>query len=326
MQWDAGWYERIVAYGYHVLPSAAPGHPVVYLQAAFYPGYPLIARGVFDVVHLFGVGVAGAMILTNQALVFVMAFLAYSMVMALTSRTDIAVRTVHYPLLYPFAYFLLAPYSETAFLTFVAGFVWALTARRYVTAGLLAAVAGATRPVGFVLPLVLALDYLEQHDWNIRTIKPRIVFSVVLACVGAGAFALYQWAQFGDPFYSQTASRVGWASSFTLNIWHVLNESFTHSYLSAGSIQGIPVETFINLPLVAAFAVLTVLVWRRFGVALGLMCASFIIVPCSVARRSRGIDLCCLCSRALLCWQRGDLAPYSTLRIEQSAPCCWPCS
>jgi len=279
MQWDAGWYERVAVYGYHALPSAAPGHPVIYLQTAFYPGYPLIAHGVFDIVHLFGVGIDGAMLLTNQALIFVMAFLVYSMVVALTNSTDTAVRTVHYLLLYPFAYFLLAPYSETVFLTFVAGFVWALTTRRYATAGLLAAAAGATRPVGFVLPLVLAVGYLEQHDWNIRTIKPRIVFSVIGACVGAGAFALYQWLQFGDPFYSQTASLVGWGHSFTLNLWREMSQDFTHPPLSAGSIHGVAVETFVTVPLLVGFTVLTTAAWRRFGVAMGLMCALFILVP-----------------------------------------------
>jgi hypothetical protein len=102
---------------------------------------------------------------------------------------------------------------------------------------------------------------------------------VIGACAGAGAFALYQWLQFGNPFYSQTASHLGWGHSFTLNLWRVLKESFTHPLLSAGSIKGISFEAFINLPLTAAFVVLTVAVWRRFGVALGLMCALFITVP-----------------------------------------------
>lgn len=278
-QWDANWYERIVAYGYHAMPDAIPGHAAIYLQTAFYPGYPLVARGVFDLIHPIGVGITGAMLLTNQALVFLMALLFYAMTVALTNSSEIGVRAVRYLLLFPLAYFLLAPYSETAFLTFVAGFVWALTTRRYVTAGLWGAAASATRLIGIVLPLILVVGYLEQHDWKLRSLKPRIVVSFVMPFAGAGAYSLYQWFQFGHPFYSQTASYFGWARSLTLNLWHEMSESFVHPPLSAGSIHGVAVETFVTLPLLVGFAVLTAAVWRRFGVALGLMCALFIVVP-----------------------------------------------
>lgn len=278
-QWDANWYERIVTSGYHAMPDAVWGHSPIYLQTAFYPGYPLVARGVFDVLHPVGVGIAGAMLVTNQALIFPMAFLVYSLAVSLTHRTDVAVRTVHYLLLFPFAYFLLAPYSETTFLTFVAGFAWALTTRRYALAGLFGALAGATRVVGFVLPLILIIGYLEHHEWNMRAITPRIVFSVIGACVGTCAFVVYQWLQFGSPLYDQMASHYGWAHSITLNLWRVLTESVNHPLLSAGSVRGIPVETFISFPLVVGFGILATVVWRKFGVALGLMCWTFMIVP-----------------------------------------------
>jgi hypothetical protein len=278
-QWDANWYERIVAYGYDAIPDAIPGHAAIYLQTAFYPGFPLIARAVFDLIHPIGVGITGAMLLTNQALVFIMAFLFYSMTVALTNSSEVGVRAVRYLLLFPFAYFLLAPYSETAFLTFVAGFIWAFTTRRYMAAGLWGAAASATRLIGVVLPLILVISYLEQHDWDLRSLRPRIVVSCVIPFAGTGAYALYQWVQFGSPLYSQTASYYGWARSFTLDLWHEMSQSFTHPYLSAGSIHGVAVETFVTLPLLAGFAALTTAVWRRFGVALGLMCVLFIMIP-----------------------------------------------
>lgn len=278
-QWDANWYERIIAYGYHAIPDAIPSHAAMYLQTAFYPGYPLVARGVFEVVHPIGIGISGAMLLTNQILVFVMALLFYSMAVALTNSADIGERAVRYLLFFPFAYYLLAPYSETAFLTFIAGFVWALHTRRYMTAGLWGAAASATRLIGVVLPLILVISYLEQHDWKLSSLKPRVVVSFVTPFVGAGAYALYQWVQFGTPFYSQTASYFGWARSLTLNLWHEMSQSFTHPPLSAGSIHGVSVEAFVTVLLLTSFSVLTVAVWRRFGVALGLMCSLFIVVP-----------------------------------------------
>ena len=278
-QWDGGWYERIVAYGYHAIPDAIPGHAAIYLQTAFYPGYPFIARGVFDLTRPIGLSATGAMLLTNQALVFVMALLFYSMTVALTKSTEVGVRAVRYLLLFPFAYFLLAPYSETAFLTFVAGFVWALTSRRYMIAGLLGAAAGATRLVGVILPLILLVGYLEQHDWKLRSLSPRILAAFVVSLAGTGAYALYQWLEFGNPLYSQTASYYGWAHSLTLNLWQEMSQDFTHPLLSAGSVHGVAVEAFITVPLLVGFTVLTIAAWRRFGVAMGLMCALFILVP-----------------------------------------------
>ncbi|MHB1834682.1 MAG: hypothetical protein ACYCXW_06930 [Solirubrobacteraceae bacterium] len=278
-QWDANWYARIVAVGYHALGAHVARHGAIYLQTAFYPGYPVIARAVFDIAHPLGIGIGGAMLLTNQTLVLVMAYLVYRMALALTHNAAIAVRTVHYLLLFPFAYFLLAPYSETAFLTVVAGFVWALVARRYFVASCFAAAASGTRLVGVVLALILVVGYLEHHCWNLRSIGPRIVGSAVVACAGAAGYAAYQWVAFDNPVYSQRASFLGWERHFSLNVSHFIYESFTHPYLSAGTLDGLSIETYVVLPLIAAFCMLTFFVWRKFGAALGLMCALLIVVP-----------------------------------------------
>ena len=40
-----------------------------------------------------------------------------------------------------------------------------------------------------------------------------------------------------------------------------------------------PLEVFVNLPLLVTFAFLTWIVWRRFGAALGLMCGLLILAP-----------------------------------------------
>jgi hypothetical protein len=271
-QWDGNWFERIVAGGYHYFPEQIPGHGAYYLQAAFYPGFPVVARGVYEIVHPLGVGVTGAMLLTNQVLIFALALLFYRLALVLTGDRAVGVRAVQYLLLFPFAYFLLAPYSETVFMTCLAGFSWALVTRRYGVAALFGAAASATRLVGIVLPVIVVVAYLEQHDWQLRSIRPRIVIYALTPLAGAAAYALYQWAEFGDPLYSQHASKLGWARSFTLNIWRVVRESFGHQPLSAGYIHGVPLEAFVIWPLLIAFVALSVAVWRRFGAALGLLC------------------------------------------------------
>jgi hypothetical protein len=271
-QWDGNWFERIVAGGYHYFPDQIPGHGAYYLQAAFYPGFPVIARGVYEVAHPFGIGVTGAMLITNQVLVFALALLLYRLAVALTDDRAVGVRAVQYLLLFPFAYFLLAPYSETVFMTALAGFCWGLVTRRYGVAALFGALASATRLVGIVLPVIVIVAYLEHNDWQLRSIRPRIIVYALTPLAGAAAYALYQWAEFGDPLYSQHASKLGWARAFTLNIWRVVRESFEHQPLSAGYIHGVPLEAFVIWPLLIAFVALSVIAWRRFGAALGLLC------------------------------------------------------
>lgn len=273
-QWDGNWFARIVTLGYH---AGAVNH--YFQQAAFYPGFPLVARGVYEVIHPLGMGIAVAMVMTNQLVVFALTILVYRLAVALTEDHEAALRTVKYLLLFPFAYFLLAPFSEAIFLTAVAGFSWALMTRRYMLAGLFAGLASGTRLVGIVLALVLLVGYLEQHAWRLRSLRPRVVVAAVIGLWGAVAYAVYQLVVFKDALYSQGASKL-WARELNLAVWQPLQAMFVHGDKpTAGYLLGTPLEVFEILPLLAAFVVLTWLVWRRFGVALGLMCALLIIVP-----------------------------------------------
>lgn len=311
-QWDANWYERIVAVGYHAMPDAT-SHGFYYLQANFYPGFPLIARGVYEVLHPFGIGPVGAMLVTNQVLVFAMAVLLYRFAATLTGSADVGLRTIRYLLLFPFAYFLLAPFSEAAFLTFLAGFCWALLVRRYGIASLFGAAASGTRVVGIVCPLILLVCYLEQNDWQLRALKPRILGYSLVCAAGAAAFALYQWSVFGNPLYSDLATRYGWARSFTLNLWHVLKHDYTHPYLTAGYVRGIPVEAFIYPPLFIAFLTLSIIVWRRYGAWLGLMCLLLLIAPIasgSMLSYDRYVLPLLPCFVVLAVWGRRELFDF----------------
>src|SRR5437763_11515571 len=105
--WDAGWFHQITAHGYHYAATTPgkhkclPHHPCLYLQSAFYPGYPLLARFLYELTHPFGLSVTGAMLLTNQLLVFVLAWLLCSFATTLTTDPLVGLQTVRYLLLFP---------------------------------------------------------------------------------------------------------------------------------------------------------------------------------------------------------------------------------
>ena len=231
-QWDAGWYGAIAAYGYKGTRDAQKGG--AYLEEGFYPGYPLLARGVYEVVHVAGVSLVGAMLITNQLLVFAVAILLYLLARELTGSTETAVRTVQCLLVFPFAYFLLAPYSESLFLTGIAGFAWALKTRRYGLAAAFGVVASATRVTGVILPLIMAVGYLEQHEWRWRSITPRIALWIVTPFAGAAAFAIYQWSVFGSPTYYEHIQNIGFGHVYSLNLVHTITSAFGAQYLTAG--------------------------------------------------------------------------------------------
>jgi hypothetical protein len=275
-RWDANWYEKIVTVGYHAHVSRVHHY---FMQTAFFPGFPLVARLLYELVHPLGMGAIVAMLITNQLLVLALAILLYRLAHALTGDREAGSRSVKYLLLFPWAYFLLAPYTEALFLTSLAGFSWALVSRRYLLAGTFAAVASGTRLVGVVLPLVLIVGYLEQHSWRLRSLRPKVLLAAVIGFAGAVAFAVYQWVVFGNPLYTQSASRL-WGRSFNLAVWKPISGMFLHfGKPTAGYLLNTPLEVWEILPLLAAFIVLTIAVWRRFGTAMGLMCALLMLIP-----------------------------------------------
>jgi hypothetical protein len=95
-------------------------------------------------------------------------------------------------------------------LPLAAGCLLALQRRRWVLAGVLAALATATEPQGLVLVLVCAVSAgleLRRHGLAAR----RALLAPALAPVGAGAFAIFLWAWTGSPFASLIAQRDGWS-------------------------------------------------------------------------------------------------------------------
>jgi mannosyltransferase PIG-V len=143
---DALWFLRIVASGY----SPADG------SAAFFPLYPMLARGAS--VATGGHPLLGALLVSNGAF-----FLALLVLYDLARREysdAVARRTIVYLSVFPTSFFFLAPYSESLFLLLsVATFRFARRDRWW-PAALAGALAAATRSIGVVLApalLVMAL-------------------------------------------------------------------------------------------------------------------------------------------------------------------------
>jgi hypothetical protein len=147
-RFDALWFLRIATGGY------VDGDG----SAVFFPLYPLLIRGISPL--LGGTPLAAAYLISHLAAfgsMVILYFLTGSEFDHTTAR-----RTVLLLAVFPTSFFLLAPYSESLFLFLVLLSIWAARRRRWWLAGLAGAAAAATRNLGILLILPLAVEAFHQ--------------------------------------------------------------------------------------------------------------------------------------------------------------------
>jgi hypothetical protein len=188
LRWDSEWYNIIASQGYSFNSDASLYHSV-----AFYPLFPLLARGVASITGL----------PTTDALLIVanLAALAAILLLFKLVRDEfgdrIALLTVTSLSFFPQSLFLSAGYTEALALLCVVGFFLVLRRQRFFAAAALAGLATATRSSGITLLPVL-LWVLWQH----RELKPFVrdaVPLVLLSTAGLWLYMLYLGVAFGHP-------------------------------------------------------------------------------------------------------------------------------
>lgn len=211
-RFDALWYLAIAEHGY---PDGADGGAPQ--AAAFFPGVPLAIR-LLDVALPGGALVAGSVL----ALAAAVAAVAGLHRLAEQHLGDVVAgrRAVIATLTFPTAFFLVAPFTEGAFL---AASVWALVAARaseWRTAAVTAALAGLVRPVGPLLAVPVAVEWWGTR----RTVGPRRaplpagVAAVAAGPLGTAAYGLYGWWRWGSvtaPLDAQAAWQRGVGNPLT---------------------------------------------------------------------------------------------------------------
>lgn len=154
--WDSAWYTRAMEFGYP-RTIAEEGGLAVQSTIAFFPGFPLLGRAVHAVVgdSYLQAGIIAALLSGAVATV-----LLWLLARRLADER-MANRAVALFCFFPAAFAMLLPFSEGLMLSFAIGSVLALFNQRYVLAGVLAALATATRPNAVVL--VAAFAWVALH-------------------------------------------------------------------------------------------------------------------------------------------------------------------
>lgn len=252
-------------------------------NSVFPPLYPLAIRVVGAALqavtgHRVGVAnLAAAVLLSNAALVGALALLYH--VARAELRPDVGTRTIVYLVFFPVGFFLFAAYTESLFLLFALGSLWAARRGRPLAAGLLGLLASLTRLTGWGLVLPLGYEYLRRRDFEWRRIGWRGL-AAFLPPLGLVLFV--GWRHFAGLPPLSDVYRQFWFQSTGLpgvDIVRSLGTLFTGVGPRAGE-----VTLVLDVATVGLLALTTVMVFRRLGAAYGLysvMMLLFMFLPTS---------------------------------------------
>ena len=104
-------------------------------------------------------------------------------------------------------------YSESLFTALAAWALYALLRERWVTAGLLASLAGLTRPVGMAVTAAVLVGVVLAARRE-RRLTPSMAAGALLSPLGAGAYVVWVGARTGDLFFGYLSVQEGWGNGF----------------------------------------------------------------------------------------------------------------
>ncbi|MFE4593381.1 mannosyltransferase family protein [Streptomyces laurentii] len=191
-RWDAVWYARIAehGYGYQVtLPDGA-----VHADLAFFPLFPALERAVSTVLP---VDAATAGLLLSWAASLAAAWGMYAVGAHVAGPRAGVVLAVLWGV-YPTAFVQSMAYTETLFTALAAWSVYAVLRGRWITAGLLCALAGLTRPTAAALIAAIGITVVVTVVRE-RRLRAPVLLGTLLAPLGWLAYIVYVGVRQGSP-------------------------------------------------------------------------------------------------------------------------------
>jgi hypothetical protein len=209
-RWDGGWYGSIVRDGYWYKPGKQS--PV-----AFFPGYPMLVRAVSAV----GLNrwVAATLVTLVCGIAAVLIFSRWSKLVSPAS-SDLATWLL---IFYPFSFFLYGiVYSDALFLLLAVGAFFCVEKGRPGWAGIIGALATATRPIAPALVLGLWLRHLELRRRAGASFRATDLLPLV-AALGLVAYMGFLEVRFDDELaFAHVQGAPGWDQAPGPRTWFKL--------------------------------------------------------------------------------------------------------
>lgn len=238
-RFDTAWYVEIAQHGYH---WGAPGTA----NTNFMPLYPLLIKLLAPVA--LGNPWLGAWIISNVSALIATILLWHWAVERWGPERG--ARTVLLVTLFPFAFFLAAPYAEPLFLAFAIGTFILSEKDRWGPAICCAGISTIIRPVGVAVVLALVVMAIHGRSWR----KAALASLAILPLL---AFGLYLGLEFGQPLGFLTYHSAGWVPPHG-GVGVTITSQF-HTTLSPWD----RVDAFVAI----VFLMSIPLVWTRIGPA-----------------------------------------------------------
>lgn len=196
--WDGAWYSEIATEGYDARYPAS---------TAFFPIYPMLVRLGAEL----GGGPALWGVLISLGATVLSLYFLYGIAEKLYDHHVARTATLAFAF-FPTAFLLNAVYTESLFLALTTGTIWAAYVRRdLLLAGILGALAAATRNLGVLLLIPLFLEWRR----NRREFGTSGLVALGLVPVGLIAYAVFLAGRFGDPLVFVRQQGEYWGRTLT---------------------------------------------------------------------------------------------------------------
>jgi len=273
--WDAGWYLSIAEHGY---AGRVVGHGQFPDGIAFAPLYPLGIRVVHAVTPFNWQ--ASAELLSAIALFVSLA--ALHRLAVIHGSRDIGTAATTMLLVFPTAFFLLAPYPESLSLALVTLALLSAESDHWLLAGVLAAASTMTKYYLVILAVALCVEVWRRHTpkheegarrrW-IGDVAPYLYVAIPSMLV-FGGWMIYQQVHFGDPLAFVHAQAAQWHRHLTApwTLAHRTVSDLIHlRFLDTSTSSVTELFDTVSVVLLAVAAVYLYLrTSKPFGVLLGL--------------------------------------------------------
>lgn len=208
-RWDATAYVLLAQEGYHP-HSVAPD--IAAFVSRFPPLYPGLMAGVSALTGL-ALPVAGIAIACGASAVGSVFLYRWAQIRLGSGR--LAGWAVVFFNVFPTAFFMGMPYSESLFACLAILALYGLAARRYVFGGIAAGAAVLTRMLG--VALIPAFAWAAWQEWRAGNRSPRTLLPLAGPVIGELVLMTFHWVQFGSPFNAVHAYAL--APSPMLRMW-----------------------------------------------------------------------------------------------------------
>ena len=230
-RWDAGWYRSIASNGYVWDETTGVGN------IAFFPLYPILVRAL----AVTGLPLFWAATVLSHAC-FVASVVQFQRLQALRSGASPGSSPLLALLVFPWAFFLLAPYSEALFLALALGSFLAARRDRWGLVAILGFLAGITRLFGLALvPALLLLAFRHDSTSGASRETPRVSRALAAGApaIGFASFVIWLALRFRDPLVFLHAQQRGWGrgtgwTGLQASIQAIPNSIRDHGWLHLG--------------------------------------------------------------------------------------------